>query len=243
LGAAVAVAWYFVIASNHRMGRIQVATDQSHIVILRKPRNYHGRGMIDHELIRAEDIFMRHDDAFGLHRGTGRVLEEQYLRVLRMQQARNRIDEVFRGYPRKAGDVIHIDAGGRNTAPGKIGLERSMVVTAGQDACRLAVLCNVDHLVQGTLKATRTWRIDRHGDKAGAHTAEEGADHFKARWIGKQKPVARMEATIFTQMSSDRFRPMQKRSVGIALDRISVYVKVRIKELVRVLICQPVQVV
>jgi hypothetical protein len=41
---------------------------------------------------------------------------------------------------------------------------------------------------------------------------------------------------LFPQMSGDRFRPVEKRRVGIAFDWIAVQVNVRIKQLVRVLI-------
>jgi hypothetical protein len=44
-------------------------------------------------------------------------------------------------------------------------------------------------------------------------------------------------------MSGDRLRSVEKRRVGVAFDRIAVYVKVRIKEFVRVLICQPIKLV
>ena len=64
-----------------------------------------------------------------------------------------------------------------------------------------------------------------------------------APWRTRKKPVARRETTVFQQMPGDRLRSVEKRRVGVAFDRIAVYVKVRIKEFVRVLICQPIQVV
>jgi hypothetical protein len=44
-------------------------------------------------------------------------------------------------------------------------------------------------------------------------------------------------------MSGDRLCAAEKRRVGVAFDRIAVYVKVRIEEFVWVLIYQPIQVV
>ncbi len=101
----------------------------------------------------------------------------------------------------------------------------------------------MDHLVQGALEATRAGGIYRNGDQSGAHATKERADHFEPRRVGKQKPVARRETTLLPQMSGDRLRSVEKRRVGVAFDRIAVYVKVRIQEFVRVLICQPIQVV
>jgi hypothetical protein len=43
-------------------------------------------------------------------------------------------------------------------------------------------------------------------------------------------------------MPGDRLRSMEKRRVGVAFDRIAVYIKVRIKEFLRMFICQPIQV-
>ncbi len=159
------------------------------------------------------------------------------------RSVRDRIHEIFRRDPGKAGDVIHVNAGGSDSTSGEIGLERGVIVPAGQDAGRLAILGDVDHLVQGALEAARTGGIDRNGDQAGAHATKEGADHFEARRVGKQKPVAGRETAFFPQMPGDRLRPVEKRGVGVAFDRIAVYVKVRIQEFVRVLICQPIQVV
>ena len=88
----------------------------------------------------------------------------------------------------------------------------------------------------------RTGGIDRHGDQSGAHATKECADHFEPRRVGKQKPVARRETTLFPQVSGDRLRSLEKRRVGVAFDRIAIHIKVRIKEFVWVLICQPIQV-
>jgi hypothetical protein len=49
--------------------------------------------------------------------------------------------------------------------------------------------------------------------------------------------------TLILQMLGDGLGPMKKRGVGIALQRIAVYIKERIEEFVRVLICQPLQVI
>jgi len=83
---------------------------------------------------------------------------------------------------------------------------------------------------------------DRHGNQSGAYTTKKRADHFEPRRVGKQKPVAGCETTLLQQMSGDHLRSMEKRRVGVAFDRISVYVKVHRKEFVRVLLCQPIQV-
>jgi hypothetical protein len=107
----------------------------------------------------------------------------------------------------------------------------------------LAILCDVDHLVQRALEATGTGGIDRHWDQSGTRAPKECADHFKPRRVGKQKPVPGAETAVFPQVSGDRLRAMAERGVGVAFDRIAVYIKVRIQEFVRVRICQPIQVV
>jgi hypothetical protein len=48
---------------------------------------------------------------------------------------------------------------------------------------------------------------------------------------------------LFPQVSGNRLRPLEKGRVGIAFDWIAVQVEVRIQELVRVLIAQPIQLV
>ena len=152
-------------------------------------------------------------------------------------------DEVFGDDPRKAGDVVDVDAGRRDSASGEICLQRGVVVLAGQNPGRLAILGDVDHLVQGALEAARTGGIDGHGDQSGAHATKKRADHLEARRVGEQKPVLRRETTLLQQVSGDRLRPAEERRVGVAFDRIAVQVKVRIKEFVRVLVSQPIQLV
>ena len=101
-----------------------------------------------------------------------------------------RVHEIFRHDPGKTGNVIHVDARCRDAASGEIRLQRCVVVPAGQNSRRLAVLRDVDHFVQGALKAARTGRIDGYGNQAGAHTAKERADHLQPWRVGEQKPVA-----------------------------------------------------
>jgi hypothetical protein len=90
------------------------------------------------------------------------------------------------------------------STPGEICLEGCLVVSARQDPSRLAILRDVDHLVQGTLEAARTRGIDRHGDESSAHATKKCADHFEPWRVGEQKPVACRETTVFSQMSGDR---------------------------------------
>src|SRR5579862_4062424 len=97
--------------------------------------------------------------------------------------------------------------------------------------------------MKSALEAARTGRIDRHRDQSGAHATKECADHFETRRVGKQKPVALRESTVLLQMARDRLRSVEKGRVGVAFDRIAVYVKVRIKEFARVFIGQHIQVV
>jgi hypothetical protein len=42
-------------------------------------------------------------------------------------------------------------------------------------------------------------------------------------------------------MTGDEFRPVEKRLVGVAFDRIAVQVNVRIEKFVRMLIPEPIQ--
>ena len=107
---------------------IQVAPDQSHIVILRKPGYDDRIGMVDHERTGLQDVFVRHHHALGLHRRPRRVLEKQNLRSVEKGFVRNRIDEVFRDDPRKTGDVVDVDAGRRDSTSGEIRLQRCVVV-------------------------------------------------------------------------------------------------------------------
>jgi hypothetical protein len=43
-------------------------------------------------------------------------------------------------------------------------------------------------------------------------------------------------------MSGDSLDSVEERRVGVALERIAVYIEVRIKKFVGVLICQPIEV-
>src|ERR1700751_3690336 len=104
-------------------GGIKIATNQSHIVILRKPGDDYRRGMIDHERRSLQDVFVRDNDALGLHRRPGRVLEKQNLRGAAKRLVRNRIHEIFGDDPRKPGNAVDVDAGGRDSTSGEIGLQ------------------------------------------------------------------------------------------------------------------------
>ena len=151
---------------------------------------------------------MRHHHALGLHRGTRGVLEKQNLRRIDKRFVRNRIHELFGDDPRKTGNVVDVDSGRRDSTSSEIRLQRCVVVLAGQNPGRLAILGDVDHFVQGALEATRTGGIDGHRDQAGAHATKKRADHLEPRRVGQQKPVLRREMTILQQVSGDRLRPI-----------------------------------
>ena len=86
--------------------------------------------MVDYERTGIQDVFVRHDHALGLHRRTRRVLEKQDLRRTGSRSLRNRIHEIFRGDPRKTGNVIYVNAGRRDCPSGEIRLEGCVVVSA-----------------------------------------------------------------------------------------------------------------
>ncbi len=128
-------------------------------------------------------------------------------------------------------------------ASGEVRLQRSVVVLAGQNPGRLAILGDVHHLVQGALEAARARGIDRHRNQSRAHTAKKRADHLQPRRVGQQKPVLGRETALLPQVAGDRLRPTDKLRVGVAFDWIAVQVKKRIQELVRMLNSQLVQLV
>jgi hypothetical protein len=126
---------------------IEVAPDQSHIVILRKPRDDHRREMVDHERTGIQNIFVGHDYALGLHRRPRCVLEKKSVRSATKMLDRGRVHEVFRHDPRKTRNVVHVNAGCRDAASGEIRLQRCVVVLAGQNPGCLAILGDVDRFV------------------------------------------------------------------------------------------------
>src|SRR5579871_3270006 len=153
--------------------------------------------MIDHQRTSIEDVFVGHDYTLGLHRRTRRVLEKQDIRRIDWRLARNLIHEFLGRDPRKTGNVINVDPGRRYSTSSEIGLEGGLVISTRQDSSRLAILCDVNHFVQGTLEATRTRGIDRHGDQSGAHATKKCADHFESWRVREQKTVACRETAFF----------------------------------------------
>src|SRR5215469_2399274 len=155
----------------------------------------------------------------------------------------NHVYEVFSGNPRKPRDVIHIDARGTNATSSHICLERCVILLARQDAGRVAILCDVNHLVKGALEAARAGWIDRDRNQPGLYAPKKRADHLEPWRVSEQKPVSRREAAVFQQMPGNRFCSAQKRRVRVALGPIAIYVKKRVEKLGRVLIRQLFQVV
>ena len=110
-----------------------------------------------------------------------------------------------------------------------------MVIRARQHRCRLAILGDMNDLVECALETTGTGRIHGHGYQAGTHATEKCAKHLQPRRVGKQQPILRRKAAFLQQVLGDGPRPLVKRSVGIAFEGDSVEIKVRIQELVWVL--------
>src|ERR1700758_773390 len=108
--------------------------------------------MVDHERTVMQDVFVRDHHAFGIASRPRCVLEKQNPRSAVKRFVRNGVDEVLRDNPTKTGNIVHIHSGGADSASGKIGLKRSEVVLARKYASRLAVLRDMDHLVEGALE-------------------------------------------------------------------------------------------
>src|SRR6202012_4351310 len=107
-----------------------------------------------------------------------------------------------------------------------------------QNASCLAVLGDMNHLVQGTLEAARAGRVDGHGNHAGAYATKKRAKHFKSRGVGKQQAVARRETAVVQQVSGYGSNSVEERGVGVALKRIAIYIEKRIQKFIRVFSCQ-----
>src|ERR1700722_18789977 len=113
---------------------------------------------------------------------------------------RNRIHELFSGDPRKAGNVIDVNSGRRDSASSEIRLQRSVVVLTRQYTGRLTILGDVDLFVLGALETPGTRGMDGPRNHASAHATKKRANHLETRRVSQQKAVLRRETAILKQV-------------------------------------------
>ena len=116
-------------------------------------------------------------------------------------------------------------------------MQRQQILASGQNRRALTIARDTHHLVERRAEFVRAGRKHRHGNEPGAGAGNERADHFEARRIGEQHPVAGSEATIALEVAGDQVDPAQERLVGVRLQLSSVQIDEGVETLVRVLRC------
>lgn len=184
--------------------RMQQHADQPHVVKMRQPSRHDAIGVARHDTLNlrfvVQQITMRHDDAFGLSRRAGRVLQERDRRGIERRPApRARIE----GLERVGGLASQrADRGDRIAGRGQAVRERVRIGGRRRQRKRDARIADDP---PGSLDAARVrGHGHRHGDRAGIQAAEKSRHKREAFGIDEQNRPARGAAR--RQPRGDRSR-------------------------------------
>ena len=129
-------------------------------------------------------VFVRDHHAFRISSRPRRVLEKQNVRCAVESFVRKRIDEVFRHYPTKTGNVVDVEPGCRDSASGKICL--CLLYTSKQKKDGALVATIRDKLSSDANELTSTTSQNGRADRITVWTRSGGKktanDLFAGEW-------------------------------------------------------------